>query len=90
MTAPEKTKLTPSEIPPTAEASRANSMTVVDLDRRYTRKQIKKLREGRGKLMSHISEVLQEMTEHNALPALAHPVVIVVREKDAADWGLFE
>lgn len=61
--------------------TQVNSLVVVDLDKRYTKKQIKKLREGRGKLMTDVSEIIQEMAAENALPSFAQPIVIVVREK---------
>jgi len=89
MSVTEKSKISDAP-PPLPGTTQTNAITVVDLDKRYTRKQIKKLRKGQGKLMTHVSEVLQEMSAHNALPAFAHPIVVVVREKDDAGWDILD
>jgi hypothetical protein len=53
---------------------------VVDMGRK-ARKQIKQLREGRGKLYGEVNNVLAELRTAGEISALAQPVVIVVRQK---------
>ena len=74
---------------PAIAGPRTNNVTIVELDKRYTRKQIKKLRDGRGKLMNDLADVISEMVTHDALPPSAHPVVLVVREKNDDAWDPF-
>jgi hypothetical protein len=53
---------------------------IVDLGK-HPRKEIKRLREGRGKLLPEISACLDELKGAGKLPAGTQPVVILVREK---------
>jgi hypothetical protein len=78
-----------SKSPEVVAKSPGDSLIVVDLDRRYSKKQIKKLRQGRGKLMDRVAEMLAEMAAANTIPATAQPVVVVVREKsELGGWDL--
>ncbi len=65
----------------TNETAQSQEMIVVDLNKRQTKKRIKKLRKGRGKLLGQIGEVISELQETGTIGADAQPVVIVVREK---------
>jgi hypothetical protein len=60
----------------------APSIMVVDMDKRQSRKKIKRLRKGKGSLMEKVTEMVQELQENGAIEGGAQPVVIVVREKD--------
>lgn len=53
---------------------------IVDMGKKR-RKQIKQLREGRGKLMDKINGLLEELRTAGSISASATPVVVVVREK---------
>jgi Family of unknown function (DUF6200) len=70
-------KTAPAE--PAAETA-GSAPIVIDLGKRR-RKQIKQLREGRGKLMDDVGGVIEELRKAGAIGESAQPVVIVVREK---------
>jgi hypothetical protein len=53
---------------------------VVDMGKK-SRKQIKRLREGRGKLMTEVAGVLEELRIAGTISASAQPVVVVVRQR---------
>jgi hypothetical protein len=53
---------------------------IVDLGK-HPRKDVKRLREGRGKLLTEIAACLDELKGAGKLPAGTQPVVILVREK---------
>ena len=53
---------------------------IVDLGR-HARKDVKRLREGRGKLPTEIAACLDELHGAGTLAAGAQPVVIIIREK---------
>jgi len=78
----------PVDSPKTADAS-ATAPIVVDLGKK-PKKQIKRLREGRGKLMDDVSVLLDELKAAGSIVANAQPVVIVVRQKQKASlmWPL--
>jgi hypothetical protein len=73
-----------------APSKAPNDLIVVDLEKRYTKKQIKKLRQGRGKLMDKVAEMLSEMAASNQIGAAAQPVIVVVREKSELGWSLLD
>jgi len=81
---------TVAEVQIASATPRVGSLIVVDVDKRYSKKQIKKLREGRGKLMARVSELIEEMAAENALPPNAQPIVVIVREKRDRGLELFE
>ena len=66
-------KKTPDSPPP---------MVVVDLGKRQTRKRVKRLRKGKGKLMGKVSDLVADLREEGAIEANAQAVVIVVRQKN--------
>jgi hypothetical protein len=53
---------------------------------RGDRLQEKRLRKGRGTLVTRIDEIVEELVEAGTVKANAQPVVIVVREKLALPW----
>ena len=61
-------------------------LVVVDLGRRQTPKQIKRLRKGRGKLVGRIDEIVDELTASGTIKGNAQPVVIIVRERTPLPW----
>jgi hypothetical protein len=76
-------------MPVTADASKVAATVpegapiVVDIGKKR-RKQIKQLREGRGKLMDKINGLLEELRTAGSISASAQPVVVVVQEKRKA------
>ncbi len=53
---------------------------IVDMGKKR-KKQIKQLREGRGKLMDKVNGLLEELRASGSISESAQPVVIVVQEK---------
>jgi hypothetical protein len=63
-----------------------SQLVVVDLGKRQSRKQVKRLRKGRGKLVRRIDEIVAELVETGTVKADAQPVVVVVREETPLPW----
>jgi Family of unknown function (DUF6200) len=61
-------------------------LVVVELARRRTPDQVRRLRKGHGKLVTDIEDTVEELVKSGTIKAEAQPVVIVVRE--AALWAL--
>jgi hypothetical protein len=61
-------------------------IVMVDLGRRQSPKQVRRLREGRGKLIEHIEEIVEDLVEAGTVKANAQPVVIIVRETPPVPW----
>ena len=59
-------------------------LVVVDLGKRQSTQQIKRLRKGRGRLMERIDDIVDELVQNGTVKADAQPVVIVVRERPSA------
>jgi hypothetical protein len=68
------------------EATGKPQLVLVDLSRRQTPKQVRRLRKGRGALVTRIDEIVEELVRSGTVKAEAQPVVIVVREKVAMPW----
>jgi len=62
------------------EKSGKQQLVVVELGKEQTAQQIRRLREGRGKLMKSIDDIVADLIEAGTLKSNAQPVVIVVRE----------
>ena len=63
---------------------------VVDLGKK-SRRQIRKVRKGTGKLMDKVSVMLDELRADGTIDSNAQPVLIVVRQrrrKNALGWGV--
>lgn len=56
------------------------NLTVIDLGE-HSRKRIKKLRRGEGRLMEKIEDTLADLEEQGVIEASAQTVVIVVRQE---------
>ena len=59
-------------------------LVVVELAKRRSPEQIKRLRKGRGKLVGDIEETIAELVNSGTVKADVQPVVIVVRETSLA------
>ncbi len=73
-----------------AEKVGGPQLVVVELARRRSPDQIKRLRKGRGRLVDDIDDTLVELVKSGTISADAQPVVIVVRETMASSllWPL--
>jgi len=63
-----------------AQKSTGQAPVVLDLGK-HRRKQIKKLREGSGKLMDDINGAIEELRTAGTLSASSQPVIVIVRQK---------
>jgi hypothetical protein len=71
---------------PHAKTDKAQ-IVVVDFGKSQRRRKVRRLRKGRGKLMTRIESIVSELVEAGTVPATAQPVVIVVRErKEMMSW----
>jgi Family of unknown function (DUF6200) len=70
------------------DATSKPGLVMVELDRPQSRKQISRLRKGRGKLVGRIEDIVDELTRDGTVKAGAQPVVIVVRERPQLPWPL--
>ena len=70
----ESTKKDPAGTKPAGE------LCIVDLGK-HSRKQIRKLRKGGGKLMTRTEEIIEELKESGVLSKDSNTVVLVVRQK---------
>lgn len=71
----------PDVVPGGTGSSQANAPVLIDLGKKR-RKNVKKLRKGRGKLMDDIGQVIAELKSEGTVAEGAQVVVVVVREKD--------
>lgn len=65
---------------PATTGAAENNMVIVDLGEQ-SRKRIRKLRRGEGRLMDKIEDVLADLQEQDVLEASAQTVVVVVRQE---------
>jgi hypothetical protein len=67
-------------------ASTKPQILVIELEKRQTPKQVRRLRQGRGKLLGRIENILNELAEAGTVKSDAQPVVILVREEPPLLW----
>jgi hypothetical protein len=72
---------------PANAASAEQSMVIVDLGKR-SKKQVKKLRKGGGRLMDRIGQTVDQLRAEQEIDAKAEVVVFVVRERDPRTKGI--
>ena len=65
---------------PMSNTAKSEAPMIFDLGVR-SKKQVKRLRHGDGKLMSGISDVIEELKKNDKISASAQPIVIIVRER---------
>jgi Family of unknown function (DUF6200) len=70
-----------------ADKSDKSQIVVVDFGKRQTRKQIKRLRRGEGKLLTRVEGIVNDLVTAGTVKSTAQPVVIVVREKESWPFG---
>jgi|RhiMethySRZTD1v2_1073278.scaffolds.fasta_scaffold1359405_1 hypothetical protein len=66
----------------------AAGAVVVDLGKKR-RKQIKQLREGRGKLMDQVNQLVSELRAAGSISAGTQPLVVVVQQRRKRAAALF-
>jgi hypothetical protein len=64
-----------------------HQIVVVDLGEAQSSRQIKRLRKGHGKLMTHVEQIVNDLIEAGTVKSTAQPVVIVVREYSSSFFG---
>jgi hypothetical protein len=64
-----------------ASAQADTSLLVIDLDKRQSRKKVKELRKGRGKLFKRVEGIVADLVADGTIKAGSQPVVIIVREE---------
>jgi Family of unknown function (DUF6200) len=72
--------------PPRPGSSGRPPLVVVDLGKRQSPKNIKRLRKGRGKLVPRVEHIIDELIQAGTVKADTQAVVIVVRERISANW----
>lgn len=66
--------------------TRQGDVCVLDMGK-HTRKRIKQLRRGKGKLMYKVESAIEDLREDGVLSSSAQTVIVVVREERA--FGMF-
>ena len=69
-----------TKITDTRTAAPNGGMLLVDLGKK-SRKQIKRLRNGTGKLVDEVQHCIEELRTAGTLPDSSQPVVVIVRQK---------
>jgi hypothetical protein len=67
--------------PATRGAAPQGAITIVDLGRR-SKKQIKRLRKGQGRLLDRVEQTVDQLKADNEIDAKSEVVVVVVKQKD--------
>jgi hypothetical protein len=67
--------------PATRAAAPEGAITIVDLGRR-SKKQIKRLRKGQGRLLDRVEQTVDQLKADNEIDAKSEVVVVVVKQKD--------
>jgi hypothetical protein len=78
----------PAEPPERSTRAKTDKVeiVVVDFGKAQRKKQVRRLRQGRGKLMARVESLVGELVEAGTVSASMKPVVIVVRERAELPW----
>ena len=74
------TGTTESREPREHEKSSKSQIVIVDLDEPQPSRLVSRLRKGKGKLLTKVERIVNDLTEAGTIKSMAQPVVIVVRE----------
>jgi hypothetical protein len=74
------TGTTESREPREQEKSSKSQIVIVDLDEPQPSRLVSRLRKGKGKLLTKVERIVNDLTEAGTIKSMAQPVVIVVRE----------
>lgn len=72
---------------PATRETTESKLLVVDLGKKQTKKRIRSLRKGRGKLVDRVQDLIAGLREQGAMDENAQPIVVVVREKARLPYG---
>jgi Family of unknown function (DUF6200) len=62
------------------EKASKSQIVIVDLGQTQSSSEVRRLRKGRGKLMTRVERIVNDLVEAGTVKSTAQPVVIVVRE----------
>lgn len=66
-----------------------SQIIVVDLEKPQTPQQVKRLRKGRGNLMTRIERIVRDLVSDGTVKSGAESIVVVVREQPSMPWPSF-
>lgn len=64
----------------------SSKLVVVELDEPQSSVAIKRLRKGKGRLLTHIEQIVKDLAADGTVKGNAQPVVIVVQEIPTPPW----
>jgi len=71
----------------TTETRKADASPIILDIGRKNRKQVKQLRQGKGKLLQEVNNCIEELKTSGNITASAQPVIVIVRERPRRpDW----
>ena len=71
-----------------SDAAPSSNVCIIDVGTQ-SRKRIKKLKRGEGKLMSKIDDIVQDLIDEKVVPAGAATVVVIVKQEKSI-MGMFD
>lgn len=71
-----------------ADGPAASNVCIIDVGTQ-SRKRIKKLKRGEGKLMSKIDDIVQDLIDENVVPEGAATVIVIVKQEQSI-MGMFD
>lgn len=64
----------------------SHKLVVVELDEAQSTLSIKRMRKGKGRLLKHIDQIVEDLTADGTIKGNAQPVVIIVQEIPSPPW----
>src|SRR5207302_5263100 len=64
------------------------SIVIVDLDEPQPSHLVRRLRKGKGKLVTKVERIVNDLVADGTVKSSAQPVVIVLREMPSPPWGM--
>jgi hypothetical protein len=83
MASPAATETSESK-PPKA----TSKLVVVELDEPQSTLSIKRMRKGKGRLLKHIDQIVEDLANDGTIKGNVQPVVIIVQEIPSPPWLL--
>jgi hypothetical protein len=65
-----------------------SKLVVVELDEPQSTMAIRRMRKGKGRLLKHIDQIVEDLTTDGTIKGNAQPVVIIVQEIPSPPWLL--
>jgi hypothetical protein len=66
----------------------STKLVVVELDEPQSSLAVKRMRKGKGRLLKHIDQIVEDLTTDGTIKGNAQPVVIIVQEIPSPPWML--